>query len=160
MTVLVIPERVLRRVTIYAAYHPSGDCLHTLYSTGSHGYGQVGWQESGKLRATTTHRAAWTAANGPIPEGMTVDHICRVRTCQRIDHLRLLTMQENAADNGQVRTGLPTGKPCRNGHAKLMTPSGRVVCNECANARDRARRQRDRDSGLVRRTWGRPPSSP
>jgi hypothetical protein len=32
---------------------------------------------------------------GPIPLGMTVDHLCNVALCQRPDHLELVPKPEN-----------------------------------------------------------------
>lgn len=43
------------------------------------------------------HRTAYRVANGPIPEGMTVDHICFEKGCVNPDHLRLLSRAENSA---------------------------------------------------------------
>jgi hypothetical protein len=51
------------------------ECWPWKLSTGSHGYGQT-WDGTTVLLA---HRVAWMFAIGPIPEGMTVDHICRTR---------------------------------------------------------------------------------
>lgn len=59
------------------------------------------------------HRAAWEAWNGPIPEGMQLDHKCRVRHCVNPAHLEPVTNTEN------IRRGLQgVLKPdtCRNGH--------------------------------------------
>jgi hypothetical protein len=41
------------------------------------------------------HRAAWELANGPIPAGMTIDHLCRVRSCYNPSHLEPVTKREN-----------------------------------------------------------------
>lgn len=46
-------------------------------------------------RRWLAHRFAWTYTNGPIPEGMTVDHICFVRNCVNPDHLQLLSHEDN-----------------------------------------------------------------
>lgn len=41
------------------------------------------------------HRFSYTIANGPIPEGMQVDHMCSVRACVNPSHLRLATSKQN-----------------------------------------------------------------
>jgi hypothetical protein len=41
------------------------------------------------------HRIIWEMHNGPIPEGLVIDHIDTVRDNNRIDNLRVCTFQEN-----------------------------------------------------------------
>lgn len=49
------------------------------------------------------HRFSFELANGEIPTGLEVDHICRVRNCVRPDHLRLATHKENSENHGVTR---------------------------------------------------------
>jgi hypothetical protein len=58
------------------------------------GYGMLTWE--GKVRST--HRMAWIAEHGPIPEGMHVLHHCDVRHCIATAHLFLGTHRDNMAD--------------------------------------------------------------
>lgn len=51
----------------------------------------------GGVRATTAHRVSYELFVGPIPKGMTVDHICFNSLCVNPWHLQLLTRQENSA---------------------------------------------------------------
>lgn len=48
------------------------------------------------------HRFAYTEVKGEIPEGMVVDHRCRVKLCVNPDHLQVVTV----ALNGQNVSGL------------------------------------------------------
>lgn len=55
------------------------------------GYKQVGIDKKKYL----VHRVIWTHFNGAIPDGMVVDHIDRNRRNNRIENLRLLTIESN-----------------------------------------------------------------
>ena len=41
------------------------------------------------------HVLAWERVNGPIPDGLCIDHLCRVRCCVNPDHMELVTLGEN-----------------------------------------------------------------
>jgi HNH endonuclease/AP2 domain len=55
------------------------------------GYARV-WSD-GKNR--TAHRVSYELHNGPIPEGLHVDHVCHNRACVRPEHLRAATGKQN-----------------------------------------------------------------
>lgn len=93
---------------------------------------------------TTAHRAAWVHHHGQIPAGLTVDHICRVRRCVNVAHLRLLTNRENASDNGQTFLNPVIDTPCRKGHQRRENASGYRYCPTCRNVRKRAYRLKAR----------------
>lgn len=55
----------------------------------------------GTLRGRTVraHRLIWEMHNGPIPNGMQIDHINHIRHDNRIENLRLVSNQENSKNN-------------------------------------------------------------
>jgi hypothetical protein len=53
----------------------------------------VGHGEDGKSFAA--HRVMWAAVNGPIPDGLVIDHINGVRSDNRISNLRAVTESVN-----------------------------------------------------------------
>lgn len=66
--------------------------LWTAYRDEEIGYGQA----SIDGRPQWAHRVAYRWANGPIPHGMEIDHVCHVRHCVNPEHLRLATKKQNA----------------------------------------------------------------
>ena len=93
------PTRTIGIDRFDQSYVPSeSGCLEWSGSTTHNGYGQF-YDGTGMVRA---HRFAWERTNGPIPEGLVVDHLCHIRKCVNPAHMRLLT----AAENQQNRKGV------------------------------------------------------
>lgn len=46
-------------------------------------------------RSKRAHRIAWELTNGPIPEGMVIDHRCSNTRCVNVAHLRVVTQGQN-----------------------------------------------------------------
>lgn len=61
---------------------------------GSKGYGLV-HVDSASGRQQQAHRAAYELVVGPIPDGLELDHLCRVRVCVNPAHLEPVTRAEN-----------------------------------------------------------------
>lgn len=57
-------------------------------SLNDRGYGRHG---SHKMGTRMAHRVYYEKANGPIEEGMVIDHLCRVRCCVNPDHMEVVT---------------------------------------------------------------------
>jgi len=117
---LVVPDRVAERVLTKVAMGAKAlgvdtPCHLSTYSTASHEYAQIGWVECGERVVTLCHIVVWVAADGPVPEGMTVDHRCHTRRCIRRDHLRLLTNVDNGQRNRPGVDWALDGS-CINGH--------------------------------------------
>lgn len=132
-------SRIMQRTERADRVEALGPCLICTYSVGSHGYTQA-WDG---VTVVLSHRIVWEVVNGPIPDGLTVDHECHQRDCVAIEHLRLLTNLANASDNGMeaFKTRPETNMMCRKGlHLMVMNPTGKPSCRECANERRRQRR--------------------
>lgn len=94
------------------------------------------------------HRFVYEQIRGPIPDGMDIDHLCRVRNCVNPDHMEPVTRRENTLRGlkGRLVTHCPAG------HAyspdNLLTKTRRD-CKRCHANKERARREAARLSATV-----------
>lgn len=86
------------------------------------------------------HRWVWQRLRGPIPEGLDLDHVCRVRNCVNPDHLEPVTRRENTrrgisvpAINGR-RTHCKWGHPFDEENTKR--DGRRRSCRACIRRRN------------------------
>jgi len=66
------------------------------------GYGVLGQRMEGRNKTYYAHRASYMTFIGPIPEGFTIDHLCRKRACINPAHLEAVTHQENGRRNSNA----------------------------------------------------------
>lgn len=89
-----------------------------------------GYAFHGKSRA---HIVAWCEKNGPVPDGMELDHMCRRRHCKAVHHLELVTHAENEKRKSWAyvlkRERCPKGHDLRV-HRQILPTRG-VVCRAC-----------------------------
>lgn len=69
-------------------------CWIWSHHIGPGGYG-LAWSTRRKKRGPA-HRVMWEHFNGPFPEGLHADHLCRVRCCVNPAHIEPVTPIENA----------------------------------------------------------------
>ena len=81
-----------------------GDPAHIIWTGAVDGSGYGRLRVNG--RVVSAHRYAWERVNGPIPDGLILDHTCYERSCVNVDHLRLATRQQNT----QSRSGATPGR--------------------------------------------------
>ncbi len=91
-----------------------------------------------------THRYAYEALVGPIPEGLCIDHLCRNRRCCNPAHLEPVTMRENTRRGLSISTfnALKTHCPQRHPYSPentYVSPRGGRICRTCARERDQYR---------------------
>lgn len=147
-----IPERVLGRVFDRVSEARPFDCWEFQGCiTSTTGYGFIGWSGYGEKRnGTTAHRAAFTAAFGPIPGDLVVDHMCHNRVCCNPFHLRLLDMVTNSRLNAMARrTHCPSGHPYDYANTRRYTfADGRTErrCAACAKEQGTAHYHRKKAS--------------
>ena len=88
------------------------------------------------FRPVSAHRIIYELMIGPIPDGLTIDHLCRVRNCVNVDHLEVVTNKENVL-RGEGRTAINARKTiCKRGHSLsgdnlYINSSGYRNCRQC-----------------------------
>lgn len=116
------------------------------------GYGAASIKRDGGWRTERAHRLVWERLRGPIPEGLVIDHMCRVRCCVNPDHLRAVTPRQNALENSVTITALNAAKRCcpSCGGEYRTRESGKVRWRVCV-ACQRAGKDRWRANNVARR---------
>lgn len=113
---------------------PNGCCLWT-GPVDTHGYGRHG--------KPVAHRVIYELIVGPIPDGLELDHLCRVPRCVNPHHLEPVTHAENVRRGmaGSVNGARLRAKThCKRGHQftsenTYVYPNGERECRTCARMR-------------------------
>lgn len=112
-----------------------GSCWIWQGKKNRYGYGRMtpGYRGTGEKGA---HRVAYELLVGPIPEGLVLDHLCRVRDCVNPAHLEPTTIGENVmrGDTHGARNRAKTH--CAQGHPfiadNIYASAGRArECRTC-----------------------------
>ena len=124
------------------------------------GYGKIGiGSRTDKTnRMVYAHRLSYEIYVGPIPEYLTINHICKVRNCVNPSHLEAITLIENLkkADLGK-NTGLKqrskTHCPSSHEYDKRnvrIARDGSRKCKPCQTKRSREWYQKKRMELILR----------
>lgn len=123
VTTKELPDRFYSHLKIYEN--------HFLFdSVNSDGYGRF---HIGLNKYVAAHRFAWELKHGPIPKGMTIDHVyelCKYKNCCNTEHMEVVTMSENVSRGNKVRPPNP----------RFTSPTCPVGC-ECGRHGKAARRR-------------------
>lgn len=140
-------EDVWRKI---AVGHP-GVCWLWRGSTSTNGYGVFDAQTV----RYTVHRLTYELLRGPVPDGLVLDHWCRVKLCANPFHLEPVTSRENSlrdtttiASRNARRTHCPQGHPYRGDN--LVRRNGGRFCRKCIELHALSREARRK--GITRLT--------
>ena len=133
----MLPDWITKRVRV-----SGDDCWLWTGVVAWNGYGSF---QNRRGLSRIAHRAVYQTLVGPIPDGLDLDHLCRVRSCVNPSHLDPVTRSENLRRSpltGKRSENIPC---CKRGHE--FTPEntmgrkdrpGRRICRLCATERTRA----------------------
>lgn len=113
-----------------------GDCWVWTGRLDDAGYGRT-------PNSVQAYRFVYRILVGPIPTGMTLDHVCRDKRCVNPDHMEIVTTGENALRGSGPAAMNKRKTHCNKGH--LFTPestyverlTGKRHCTPCTRIRQR-----------------------
>lgn len=124
------------RLVFHSAPEPNTGCWLWMGSTAGAGYGVIGVNGKNEY----CHRVAFELFKGPIPEGLTIDHLCRVRVCCNPDHLEAVTHKENchrSPHSNIHKTHCPRGHPYSEDNTYVR--NGKRQCKACWKIKNKER---------------------
>jgi hypothetical protein len=118
------------------AVDPATGCWNWTGSINNSGYA--------RMNHGYAHRILYELHRGPIPEGKTLDHLCRNRRCVNPGHLEVVSGHENTLRGMGVAGQNAKRTHCRKGHE--FTPENTIW-------RERADRHPWRECRTCRAQW-------
>ena len=143
---MTIQEHRARKLFDRLLITPDG-CIEWTGALTKKGYGKYTFHIGGKSITQRVHRLVFSLFNGPIPDGLCIDHLCRNRKCANPSHLEAVTNKENS--HRGVGFGSRTHQThCVHGHE--FTPQNTYVrregtrnCKTCQRASERKWREKN-----------------
>jgi hypothetical protein len=135
-----LPERILSRI------EKTDTCWLWRGAIKENGYGKTSWEG----KPAYSHRVVYTQLVGPIPEGLEIDHLCKVRNCVRPEHLRVTDRSGNNS-NRTLKTHCKNGHELVGDNVAIRGDNGGRRCRACTRETGRRWTQASRDrAGLAR----------
>jgi len=116
-------SEVLKRIEI----DPATGCHNWLGQRNPKGYGITRF----KGGMWQMHRLVWVQLRGPIPKDKQIDHLCNNTSCCNVEHLRVVTPQENSI----ARNFRRHGGNCPKCGTPYSTAHGLNYCKPCRHKR-------------------------
>lgn len=118
-----------------------------IWTGGTAGVGYGSFEAGTRLtpRRVYAHKFAYEELVGPVPLGLELDHLCRVRKCVRPEHLEPVTHRVNVG-RGEAPSAATTRRGiCNRGHPRTpenlyLRSNGKHSCRVCAREHQANRR--------------------
>lgn len=108
-----------------------GPCWLWTAGRTSRGYGAF----SADGRQHLAHRVAYEEESGSIPDGLTIDHLCRVRHCVNPSHMEVVTRGVNVLRGVGPSAANARKDRCPRNHPYDLVSGGRRRCLACKRER-------------------------
>lgn len=94
-------------------------------------YGCLSWLG----KRAWAHRVAYQIVKGPIPKGLTIDHLCRNTKCVNPNHLEAVTTEKNVLRGESPPAKRARQRVCKRGHllagSNVYNPMTRPRTRHC-----------------------------
>lgn len=127
---------MLERIENKIEPEPNSGCWLWTGAISDTGYGSIGFLIDGKPKCFNAHRYIYEQYKGKIPNGLQLDHLCRVRCCVNPNHLEPVTNRENT-----IRGLAPIVLGARN-RAKTHCPQGHEYTSENTIIKNRTNKKK------------------
>ena len=131
-------KSVLERFTEKWVPDPKSGCWLWIASCNNKGYGNFGRNN----KTAKAHRVAYELYRGPIPKGLTIDHLCRTRSCVNPNHMEIVSLKINILRGYAPSANHARKTHCVHGHPfdgkNLGLYKKRRFCRTCKNERSRS----------------------
>jgi len=119
------------RIVAYSMPEPNSGCWIWMASLSADGYG--------RLHRLSAHKISYEIFKCDVPDGLELDHLCRVRACVNPDHLEPVPHALNC-ERGNTTIFNTSKTRCPQGHKYTVanthiTKAGSRSCRKCAAIR-------------------------
>lgn len=144
----------INRFLVKVAINSETGCWEWVGGRATAGYGRLWMGTRKEGRQELAHRFSYEIWVAPIPEGLHMDHLCRVRHCVNPEHLEVVTCRENVLRGNAPAASQARQTHCFNGHplsGDNLDKTGlnnhrRRWCKICISERKKRKRIRDREA--------------